>query len=258
VRSDTAHWIAAYRARAALDPHARDLAGSTGERLVAAMAGERTAVWAIAARTRTIDAMLVEVVAQLGARTVVNLGAGLDTRPQRLDLGRDVRWIEVDLPGVLAYKSERLPPALSGCALERRALDLEDRDARRALLRDVARMPEILVLTEGLVVYFPADEVMALARDLRDADVRHWIVDLIAPDVLPRLQKRWGPTLAASGARLQFAPEHGAAFFEPLGFRTAEFRPLIDDVLASGKAPRLLRAFASPRRSGVARLERLG
>jgi methyltransferase (TIGR00027 family) len=259
-RSDTAHWIAAYRARASLDPHALALAGETGQRAAAALGGERTATWAIAARTRTIDAMLTEAVMRRGVRTVVNLGAGLDARPQRLALGASVRWVEVDAPEVIAYKTDRLPPPLPCYGLERRAIELDDRDARAALLRELVRERTTLVLTEGLVVYFPEQEVVVLANDLWRVGVAHWIVDLIAPDVLPRLQRRWGPSLAESGAKLQFAPERGADFFEPHGFRPADVRPLIDDLLASGAAPRLLRAFCASggKRTAVVRLERVG
>jgi hypothetical protein len=259
-RSDTAHWIAAYRARASLDPHAGALAGETGRRAAAALGGERTAIWAIAARTRTIDAMLTEAVAHSGVRTVINLGAGLCARPQRLVLGAQVRWVEVDAPEIVAYKTDRLPPPLPTCGLERRAIDLGDRRARSALLDEVARPGTTLVLTEGLVVYLPEGEVAALAADLWRAGVAHWIVDLIAPDVLPRLQRRWGQFLAECGAKLQFAPKDGAGFFEAYGYRAAEVRPLIDDLVASGGAPKMLRAFARSggKTTAIVRLERVG
>ncbi len=40
---------------------------------------------------------------------VVNLGAGLDTRFHRLDNGR-VEWIELDLPGVIAFRQKLREP----------------------------------------------------------------------------------------------------------------------------------------------------
>ncbi|GAB4814180.1 hypothetical protein N2152v2_001226 [Parachlorella kessleri] len=38
----------------------------------------------------------------------VMLGAGLDTRPWRLELGHDISWFEVDLPDMTAFKRERM------------------------------------------------------------------------------------------------------------------------------------------------------
>ena len=39
---------------------------------------------------------------------VVNLAAGLDTRPYRMDLSSSRLWVEVDLPDLLDYKEEVL------------------------------------------------------------------------------------------------------------------------------------------------------
>jgi O-methyltransferase involved in polyketide biosynthesis len=43
-----------------------------------------------------------------GADMVVNLAAGLDTRPYRMDLSSSRLWVEVDLPDLLDYKEEVL------------------------------------------------------------------------------------------------------------------------------------------------------
>jgi hypothetical protein len=43
-----------------------------------------------------------------GVDTVLNLGAGLDTRPYRMDVPQGLRWIEVDYPHVIDLKEERL------------------------------------------------------------------------------------------------------------------------------------------------------
>ena len=47
-------------------------------------------------RTAVIDELILREV-ELGCDVVLNLGAGLDTRPQRLPLPESLRWIEVDL-----------------------------------------------------------------------------------------------------------------------------------------------------------------
>jgi O-methyltransferase involved in polyketide biosynthesis len=192
-------------------------------------------------------------------RTIANLGAGLDARPHRLVLPRRVRWIEVDCQELLAYKAERLPPALPCYSLDRIALDLNQSSAREALLRQISSsLPHAAVLTEGFVVYLSEAQVGELARELWTAKIACWVLDLIAPDVRKRLDKRWGSSLGPSGARLTFAPESGPSFFERYGWRVAEFRSLLDELRASGRAPRLLDRFASAgRMTGVVRLERV-
>ena len=49
---------------------------------------------------------------------VVNLAAGLDARPYRMDLPRALQWIEVDLPGILDHKEELLRDEKPVCQLD--------------------------------------------------------------------------------------------------------------------------------------------
>jgi Leucine carboxyl methyltransferase len=66
---------------------------------------------------------------------VVNLAAGLDTRPYRMDLPSSRLWVEVDLPDLLDYKEEVLKSESPRCRLERVRLDLSNCDASRGLRR---------------------------------------------------------------------------------------------------------------------------
>lgn len=63
--------------------------------------------WAITVRTRVFDDLLLSTIQDHGLQGVLNLGAGLDTRPYRLDLPARLQWIEVDLPATIEHK-ERL------------------------------------------------------------------------------------------------------------------------------------------------------
>ena len=74
-----------------------------------------------------------------GADLVVNLAAGLDTRPYRMPLPPSLRWVEVDLPDILDYKEEILGDARPVCAAERVRLDLSNEDGRRGLFGDLGR-----------------------------------------------------------------------------------------------------------------------
>src|SRR6185369_9721539 len=99
--SDTARWVAVYRARESLrpdaafhDPLAARLAGERGEELAATMKPPATFGAAMVARTRIIDDLISVCLAE-GCDAVVNLAAGLDTRPYRLALPKDLPWVEV-------------------------------------------------------------------------------------------------------------------------------------------------------------------
>jgi len=104
--SDTARWVAAYRAmetrrRDAIfnDPFAERLAGERGARMAAGMPRKRDAASSMAIRTAVIDEIVRELAG--GVDLVVNLAAGLDARPWRLELPARLRWIDVDLPEIL-------------------------------------------------------------------------------------------------------------------------------------------------------------
>src|SRR5262249_12682684 len=155
--SDTARWMAVYRARESErpdavfhDPHARALAGERGERIAAALPSQNFD-WSIVARTYAVDRYLKREIAS-GVDQVVNLAAGLDTRPYRLDLPPSLRWVEVDLPEILDYKEQILADAKATCTLERVRLDLANHDARRGLFATLARRSQrTIVVSEGLL-----------------------------------------------------------------------------------------------------------
>src|SRR5262249_48122070 len=87
------------------DPFARKLAGPRGERLLKSLPGWESTVAGCAIRTHLFDRLLLETIEASGIDAVVNLGAGLDTRPYRLALPAGLRWFEVDAPGVIEYKA---------------------------------------------------------------------------------------------------------------------------------------------------------
>ena len=140
---------------------------------------------------------------------MLNLAAGLDTRPYRLPLPADLRWAEVDLPAVLDYKDAKLKDERPHCLRESVRLDLNDVEGRRALFSRLGAVAKKAVaVSEGLLVYLSAEQVGALADDLHaPGSFRWWIIDLASPVLLKRLQKTYGPSLAGANAVMQFAPQ---------------------------------------------------
>src|ERR1041385_925789 len=123
--SDTALWVAVCRARESerqdalfKDPFARKLAGERGEQIAKGMQAGLRYEWPYTARTVRFDQIITEQIKQ-GTDMVVNLAAGLDTRPYRMDLPSSLQWIEVDFPAMIDYKKEILAEEKPRCVLER-------------------------------------------------------------------------------------------------------------------------------------------
>lgn len=230
--ADTAMWVAYYRAKETdradamfRDPLAKLLVGDRGERIARTFGPTgRYAEWTVLSRTVNIDDFITEAVAQ-GVDAVLNLGAGLDTRPYRLDLPATLLWVEADFAPVVEYKEAKLAAHKPRCQLERRALDLADDTARRSLLSSlVRRAHRILVLTEGVVPYLTEDEVVSLAEDL-SAQPRFafWLLEYFTPAVYPYL-KLASHSRKMANAPFRFFPEDWAGFFEKHGWKIQELR----------------------------------
>ena len=236
--SDTARWVAVYRAMESerpdalfRDPWARRLAGARGEEIVATMKRGRSMAWPMVVRTAVFDEIILETIARDKVDMVVNLAAGLDARPWRLALPASLRWVDVDLPAILDYKLDSIADAPPVCAYEAVRADLTHVSARRALISRLgAESRRALVVTEGLLIYLTADQVGALAAELhRPESFRSWLFDLATPRLLRLMHRTWGKAVAKGNAPFQFAPAEGTAFFNQYGWREAQFRSSMDE-----------------------------
>jgi methyltransferase (TIGR00027 family) len=250
--SDTARWMAVYRARenerqdaVFKDPYARALAGERGERIAAALKFTEENAWSFIARTYLFDRFVSRLV-QHGADTIVNLAAGLDTRPYRMELPASLRWVEVDLPDIFDYKEEILGDAKPVCELERVRLDLSNEDGRRGLFADIGRRAKhVAVISEGLIIYLMPDAVAALARDLAGPPAfQHWILDLASPGLMEMMKSSVGSAMSAAGAPFIFAPAEGPPYFSAHGWQPIEVRSLLRTAAKLGRLPMTLRMFA--------------
>lgn len=271
--SDTARWVAAYRARESARPDAlfKDafaarLAGEQGRRAAERSRRVNGNGWPLITRTKLIDDLVMKSLAD-GCDCVLNLAAGLDTRPYRLELPASLMWIEADLPALIEHKERELEGAQARCRLQRERVDLADVGARTALFDRVARAyKRVLVIAEGLLIYLEPAVVVELARDLRArATFQFWLIDLSSPRVVEMMRKALGSDL--SNVPMKFAPENGVAFFEVLGWTTREIPVLTREAVRLKRAPFLVRLISlfpdpDPRHLGtkpwgaVVRLER--
>jgi len=183
--SDTALLVAACRALESEsadgfvhDPFAARLAGDRGMAILRGLARPETMQFGIGVRSRFMDELLLQSLASKPISTVICLGCGLDTRPWRLDLSPDLRWIEVDFADMLDYKEGLMSAETPRCRRERITADVNDAAQRDALFAVVGPEPAFLI-TEGLLMYLPAATVEAMAAECwQKSGIVHWMSDI--------------------------------------------------------------------------------
>jgi len=266
--SDTAYGVAIYRAieTERSDAHfhdrfARVLAGERGQQIMRINGGEKSGGWSLVVRTCVIDELILRLIHKEGIDTVLNLGAGLDTRPYRLTLPSSLHWIEVDFATILDYKEQKLKSECPVCSLESVKLDLTDVASRNTLFDRVNNVSsQVLVITEGLIVYLTSEQVASLAVALHaQANFRWWILDLASPLVVKLSQKKYLKELTAANARLQFAPESGSDFFQHYRWRAVEFRSVLEEARRLKREPPfnwIFRRLAPFQQESIVLLER--
>lgn len=259
--SDTARWTALHRATESSrpdalfsDPLAERLAGDHGRAIVAAVPRRTRNGWWLVARTKIIDDVIADSIAN-GCDRVLNLAAGYDTRPYRLDLPADFTWVEADLPKLQAEKTQLLADEVPRCRLTRAAVDLSDPQARDAFLDEALNgAKSALVLTEGLTMYLEDSDVVALSEAFKRPQVAWWMLDFAGPGLKRLINKKMAGML--QNAPFKFAPDNGLAFFEDLGWRTVHVESLFDGAYRFHRLPSVMRPLAwlpkpDPRRPGT-------
>lgn len=247
--TDTAAWVAYFRALESErpdalfhDPYARQLAGDRGRELAERLPRGPLG-WSLSVRTRVFDELICENTRGAEGCTVLNLAAGWDTRPYRLGLPPELRWIEVDLPCVVERKNELMKHERPSCHLERLAVDLADERQRRTLWPRLEKS-RVLVVAEGLLAYLEESTVAELAEELRrQLPSSRWLLENVSPAVLQRLNRRWGKRLRAGNAAMKFAPVEGLDFFRRHGWVPETTRGLLDEAERLGREMPLVSAI---------------
>ncbi len=183
--SDTALMVAACRAHETeledafvRDPFAARLAGERGPAILRELPHSGVVRLGLAIRTRFVDELLLEALSAYPITTVLSVGCGLDTRPWRLSLPSNLRWVEIDFADVLDYKDKLMSGEKPTCRRERLTVDLNDSERRRAMYEAAGSAPALMI-TEGLLLYLPAATVEALAAESwKQSGVAHWVSDV--------------------------------------------------------------------------------
>ena len=250
--SDTALWAAYFRAQETKrpdalfrDPYAERLEGGRGTEIAKTIPEGQSHAWAWVTRTYLFDKFLREEI-EKGADLIVNCAAGLDARPYRMGLPASLRWVELDLPGIVEYKEQILTGEKPQCVLERIRVDLANASERRKVFATVgAHGKRAVIVTEGLLIYLTPEEVGSLARDLAGVDsFRRWIFDLHSPRLLAMMQRRMGRALEKAGAPFRFGPAEGPQFFRPFGWVRVQVAGLLRVATEFGRPPWILRLLS--------------
>lgn len=135
----------------------------------------------VAVRTEVLDEQVSAFLCKHPEAIVVNLGAGLDGRFERLDNG-SVTWFELDLPDSLALRERFFPPSARNRFLSGSMLDFAWMDRVERL-----DFQPVLIIAEGLFCYFNEAEVrslfLAVAERLPGAEL---LFQSVAPWVVGR------------------------------------------------------------------------
>jgi methyltransferase (TIGR00027 family) len=230
--SDTAFWVAHYRALESdrtdalfRDPLAKLLTAERGAPIDETFANTRHRMaWTVVMRTVLIDEFIQRGIAD-GVDAVVNLGAGLDTRPYRLALPSAFQWVEADFPHMVEFKRAKLQGHSPHCQLQQVGVDLADADARRRFLAEVVPgAKKALVLTEGVVPYLTEAQVADLAADLlAQKRLAFWLAEYFSPEVYPYL-RAFARTPMLANSPFRFFPEDWTGFFLGNGWQQQERR----------------------------------
>lgn len=139
------------------DPYSKLLAGDEGMTLLEEFSEAFTLVEAI--RTRFFDDAIADAI-KGGIRQFVALGAGLDTRPYRLEFPDGTLWIEVDFASVLEYKRGILKDVKANAKIVDVGSDVTRLDAERDLIPKGFKPEEPSAwLVEGLIPYLNDQQV---------------------------------------------------------------------------------------------------
>lgn len=240
--SDTAFWVGSYRAKEStrkdalfLDPFAELLAGQKGFSIAESVTDSKYVEWTVVIRTRVIDEMIKALLGK-GITMVANLGAGLDTRPYRLQLPNSLLWVEVDHPHLVAFKEEKLNGKKPVCQLERYGLDLSLQEQREELflkLNSIGR--PCLILTEGVVPYLTEAQAKDLAAGLlKCSNFQYWIVEYHSKEMYRHLNNQ-RKNLEMGNSPFQFFPDNWLGFFAEQGWKEHELLYLGEEAKKLGR-----------------------
>jgi methyltransferase (TIGR00027 family) len=204
------------------------------------------------ARHRIIDDIIRSALAKNGARRIILLGAGLDTRAFRIEGGQ---WWEFDDPALFAFKDERLPTHTARNPVTRTPVDFSQAELHD-YLAPLAGDDEALVVLEGVSMYLPTATLQKTAETVRAILPKASIVcDLMSPAFRERFSGGLRRELGRLGAHFAANPTHPRLALEAAGYRATDRVSIVGRAREAGtlRIPRwLLNTLLRELREGYA------
>jgi O-methyltransferase involved in polyketide biosynthesis len=156
----------------------------------------------VALRTRQFDRWTASFLAAHPHSTVLHLACGLDSRAQRVEWGSDVRWIDVDLPEVVALRRQVLPQSFS--KRDYRLIGASVTDS--TWLEDIPVDRPTVVVMEGLLSYLIEEDVEGLlSRLVERLQEGELLFECVNVAVLSSLRKGNINSVERTGAQFNWA-----------------------------------------------------
>lgn len=168
-----------------------------------------------AMRHAIIDEHVRQELATAPDDLVVVIGSGFDTRPFRLSGGR---WVEVDEPGILAYKESRLPAESAPNPLTRIPIEFEH-ESLADKLAGVAGAERAQVIIEGVLMYLTDDQRKSLLATIRQVFPVHIIYcDLMRRSFFEKYTRDIHERIVGIGASFQDLSNQPEGVFIEAGY----------------------------------------
>jgi methyltransferase (TIGR00027 family) len=237
--TSSAEMIAGVRARETgklfVDPYAEAMAGQHGM-AVATRFCQRTPQLGpmVAARTKHLDDVVMAFTAA-GGRDIINVGVGWDMRPFRLDLPEGVTFYELDFPTTLAERQLRLNTHgitdKPGIARQQFPIDLRSMTLQQALADKVPTDRPVLIIWEGMSMYFQEEDVTAILKQIESLMVHPdsllWVdmVDrepVVNTAAFPESIQNFMRGMQVLGEPFTFGSDTPGEFIDQSGLRTLD------------------------------------
>jgi methyltransferase (TIGR00027 family) len=151
-------------------------------------------------RHRIIDDVLRQQLLVNPDLCVITIGAGLDSRPYRLNGGK---WFELDEPAVVQHKDKRLPATKCPNQLERIPIDFSI-DVLKDKLAPIATAEPVIIIMEGVFIYLSEDEVKETIEPFhRLFPAHHLVCDLVNRQIVERYGRSLHEKIEGIGAHFK-------------------------------------------------------
>ena len=203
------------------------------------------------ARAHVIDNYLRQLLSARPDSTVILIGAGLDSRAYRLTGGS---WVEIDEPGVIEYKNEKLPVSECENPLVRIPIDFETQKLTDKL-SNYRNRSGVIIIIEGVLMYLTMAEREALVSILTSLFAVHVVLcDLMTKKFFEKLGQPLHKKIKAHGASFTDMMNDPADLFLRHGYRQLAKIPTIKTSIQLGlsKLPKFAFLIAGKLLNGYA------